>query len=133
MFRCSLGFLFFFLFYIFLFAHTNNYNTLHLQFITGNCYRLQKKEINKKKRKDKVHQNITTVYILTIKKKGCLPYGLPSPIRPFVACTLINCIGQILFYSEGHCLKVAHFLLKEAKLLLSNAICFSISMERMTN
>ena len=35
-------------------------------------------------------------------------------------------------YSEGHCLKVAHFFLKEAKLLLSNAICFSISMKRMT-
>ena len=34
----------------FYFAHTNNYNTLHLQFITGNCYRLQK---NKRKRKTK--------------------------------------------------------------------------------
>ena len=32
---------FFFLFFSF-FAHTNDYNTLHLQFITGNCYRLQK-------------------------------------------------------------------------------------------
>ena len=40
----------------------------HLQFILGNCYRLQKKEINKKKRKDKVHQN-TTVYILTIERR----------------------------------------------------------------
>ena len=30
-------------------------------------------------------------------------------------------------------MKVAHFFLKEAKLLLSKAICFSISMERMTN
>ena len=39
----------------------------------------------------------------------------------------------VKLYSEGHCLKVAHFFLKEAKLLLSNAICFSISMERMTN
>ena len=50
-------------------------------------------------------------------------------IFPFVTCILINCIGQIIFHSEGHCLKVAHFFLKEAKLLLSKAICFSISME----
>ena len=43
------------------FAHTNNYNTLHLQFITGNCYHLQKR--NKKKRKDNVHKNtIVTLY-----------------------------------------------------------------------
>ena len=44
---------FFFFFLIFYFAHTNNYNTLHLQFITGNCYRLQKKEITKKKGRTK--------------------------------------------------------------------------------
>ena len=46
-------FFFIYLFYFFSFAHTNNYNTLHLQFITGNCYHLQKK----KKRKDKVLKN----------------------------------------------------------------------------
>ena len=51
---------------IFNFAHTNNYNTLHLQFITGNCYRSQKR--NKRKKKDKVHKN-TIVYILTIKRR----------------------------------------------------------------
>ena len=39
---------------------------LHLKFITGNCYRLQKR--NKKKKKDKVHKN-TIVYILTIKRR----------------------------------------------------------------
>ena len=41
----SITYLFFILFYfiLFYFAHTNNYNTLHLQFITVNCYRLQKK------------------------------------------------------------------------------------------
>ena len=50
----------------FYFEHTNNYNILHLQFITGNCYRLQKR--NKKKKKDKVHKN-TIVYILTIKRR----------------------------------------------------------------
>ena len=33
------SFFFFFFFFFFYFAHTNNYNTLHLQFITGNCYR----------------------------------------------------------------------------------------------
>ena len=33
----------------------------------------------------------------------------------------------VKLYSEGLCLKEAHFFLKEAKLLLSNAICFSIS------
>ena len=54
------------LFFFFNFAHTNNYNTLHLQFITGNCYRSQKR--NKKKKKDKVHKN-TIVYILTIKRR----------------------------------------------------------------
>ena len=53
--------------------------------------------------------------------------------RLSLVSVLINCIGQIIFYSEGHCLKVAHFFLKEAKLLLSKAICFSTSMERMTN
>ena len=53
----------FFLLLFFYFEHTNNYNTLHLQFITGNCYRLQKR--NKEKKKDKVHKN-TIVYILTI-------------------------------------------------------------------
>ena len=52
--------------FFFNFAHTNNYNTLHLQFITGNCYRSQKR--NKKKKKDKVHKN-TIVYILTIKRR----------------------------------------------------------------
>ena len=50
----------------FLISNTNNYNTLHLQFITSNCYRLQKR--NKKKKKDKVHKN-TIVYILTIKRR----------------------------------------------------------------
>ena len=55
----------FFLLFIY-FAHTNNYHTLHLQFITGNCYRLQKRK--KKKKKDKVHKN-TIVYILTIKRR----------------------------------------------------------------
>ena len=44
--------IFYFIFF-FYFAHTNNYNTLHLQFITGNCYHLQKKEINKKKGRTK--------------------------------------------------------------------------------
>ena len=39
----------FFLVFFFYFAHTNNYNTLHLQFITGNCYRLQKRKRNKEK------------------------------------------------------------------------------------
>ena len=52
--------------FFFNFAHTNNYNTLHLQFITGKCYRLQKR--NKKTKKDKVHKN-TIVYILTIKRR----------------------------------------------------------------
>ena len=32
-------FLLFFLLFFFYFAPINNYNTLHLQFITGNCYR----------------------------------------------------------------------------------------------
>ena len=50
----------------FYFAHTNNYSTLHLQFITANCYRLQRR--NKKKKKDKVHKN-TIVYILTVKRR----------------------------------------------------------------
>ena len=59
-------FLFFFLFFFFNFAHTNDYNTLHLQFITGNCYHLQKR--NKKKKKGKVHKN-TIVYILPIKRR----------------------------------------------------------------
>ena len=35
---------FFIIIIIFYFAHTNNYNTLHLQFITGNCCRLQKRK-----------------------------------------------------------------------------------------
>ena len=52
-----------FIFFFFYFAHTNNYSTLHLQFITGNCYRLQKR--NKKKKKDKN----TIVYILTVKRR----------------------------------------------------------------
>ena len=38
------------------FAHTSNYNKSHLQFITGNCYRLQKRN-----KKDKVDKN-TIVY-----------------------------------------------------------------------
>ena len=42
---------FFFIIFFFYFAHTNNYSTLHLQFITGNCYLLQKRI--KKKKKDK--------------------------------------------------------------------------------
>ena len=70
-------------FYLFIyFAHTNNYNTLHLQFITGNCYRLQKR--NKKKKKDKVHKN-TIVYILTIKRT--LP-ALWSSITHLPVCRL---------------------------------------------
>ena len=75
------------------FAHTNNYNTLHLQFITGNCYRLQKR--NKKKKKDKVHKN-TMVYILTINRR--LP-ALWASITHLPVCHLhfINCIGQIIF------------------------------------
>ena len=69
--------------YLFIyFAHTNNYNTLHLQFITGNCYRLQKR--NKKKKKDKVHKN-TIVYILTIKRR--LP-ALWSSITHLPVCHL---------------------------------------------
>ena len=59
-------------FFLFYFAHTNNYNILHLQFITGNCYHLQIR--NKKKRKDKVHKTITinSVYIRSIKKRELL-------------------------------------------------------------
>ena len=68
--------------FFFYFAHTNNYNTLHLQFITGNCYRLQKR--NKKKREDKVHKN-TIVYILTIKRR--LP-DLWSSITHLPVCHL---------------------------------------------
>ena len=60
----------FFSFLFLYFAHTNNYNTLRLQFITGNCYRLQK--TNKKKKKDKVQKN-TIVYIFTI-REGFLPF-----------------------------------------------------------
>jgi len=60
----KLNVLFVFCFF-FHFAHTNNYNTLHLQFITGNCHRLQKR--NKKTKKDKAHK-ITIVCILTIKR-----------------------------------------------------------------
>ena len=72
--KLSIAFILFF----FNFAHTNNYNTLHLQFITGNCYRLQKKKRNKKKRKDKVHKN-TIVYILPIKKKAACLMVLHRP------------------------------------------------------
>ena len=43
---------YYYYYYYYYFAHTNNYNTLHLQFITGNCYHLQKR--NKKKKKDKL-------------------------------------------------------------------------------
>ena len=74
---------------LFYFAHTNNYNTLHLQFITGNCYRLQKR--NKKKKKDKVHKN-TIVYILIniLQRRAVTPTGdvlciygePPYPLRP---------------------------------------------------
>ena len=73
---------FFFLLFFFI-SHTQTI-TIHLQFITGNCYRLQKKEINKKKRKDKVHQN-TIVYILTIKRR--LP-ALWSSITHLPVCHL---------------------------------------------
>ena len=78
-----------FFFIFFLFAHTNNYITLHLQFITGNYYRLQKKEIKKKKkkRKDKVHQN-TTVYILTIKRRLSALWS--SITHPPVCCLYFN-------------------------------------------
>ena len=57
-------FYYYYYFFFFYFAHTNNYSTSHLQFITGNCYRLQKR----KKKKDKVHKN-TIVYILTVKRR----------------------------------------------------------------
>ena len=73
--------------FFFNFIHAKNYNTLHLQFITGNYYRLQKKEINKKKRKDKVHQN-TIVYILTIKRR--LSALLSSITHPPVCCLYFN-------------------------------------------
>ena len=78
----GLFFFFFFLFFFYYFAHTNNYNTLHLQFITGNCYRLQKRK--KKTKKDKVDKN-TIVYILTIKRR--LP-ALWSSITHLPVCHL---------------------------------------------
>ena len=53
--------------FFFLFRTQTITITLHLQFITGNCYRLQKKR-NIKKRKDKVHKH-TLVYMLTIKRR----------------------------------------------------------------
>ena len=60
--------------FFFYFAHTNNYNTLHLQFITGNCYRLQKK-------KDKVHKTGTPTNGLMC----CLLLLRPRSERPSAA------------------------------------------------
>ena len=58
---------FIFFYYFFYFAHTNNYSTLHLQFITGNVI-VYKKEI-KRKRKTKSTKKISIVYILIIKRR----------------------------------------------------------------
>ena len=63
----AVNFLLLLFLFLFLFrTHKQLQYILHLQFITGNCYRLQKR--NKKKKKDKVHKN-TIVYILTIKRR----------------------------------------------------------------
>ena len=53
------------------------------------------------------------------------------PAFPLSLLHLPASLSPTLF-SEGHCLRVAHFFLREAKLLLSKAICFLISVERMT-
>ena len=70
-------------FFFFYFAHTNNYNTLHLQFITGNVI-VYKKEI-KRKRKTKSTKILYIVYILTIKRR--LP-ALWSSITHLPVCHL---------------------------------------------
>ena len=79
------GFALFFFIYLFIFiSHTQTitihyiYNSLQVTVI------VYKKEINKKKRKDKVHQN-TIVYILTIKRR--LP-ALWSSITHLPVCHL---------------------------------------------
>ena len=65
---------FLFLFYFILFRTHNNYNTLHLQFITGSCYRLQKR--NKKNKKDKVHKNtIVCILINILQRRAVTPTG----------------------------------------------------------
>ena len=72
-----------FIFLFFYFAHTNNYNTLYLQFITGNVI-VFKKEI-KRKRKTKSTKKLYIVYILTIKRR--LP-ALWSSITHLPVCHL---------------------------------------------
>ena len=54
----------FFLLLFIYFARTNNYNTLHLQFITGNCYRLQKR----KKKEKQSPQKYYSLYINNYEK-----------------------------------------------------------------
>ena len=72
-----------FIYLFFYFAHTNNYNTLYLQFITGNVI-VFKKEI-KRKRKTKSTKKLYIVYILTIKRR--LP-ALWSSITHLPVCHL---------------------------------------------
>ena len=60
------------------------------------------------------------LYSLHTSQEGCASLSVLRPPPPSPRPS-----------SEGHCLKVAHFFLKEAK--LSKAICFSTSMERLTN
>ena len=99
--------------------------------VTVIVYRGEKREIKIKRKTKSKKKVILIVYILTINRR--LPAFWPS-ILHLPACHLdFNELYGSNHFSKGHCLKTAHFFLKEAKLLLSKAICFSISMERMTN
>ena len=64
-------------------------------------------------------------------KKVTCPAGCPclGSQHPRDLCLLFVKKKRINYSSEGQYLKEAHFFLKKAILLLSRAICFSISME----
>ena len=94
-------------------------------------YRREKREIKIKRKTKSPKNTILIVYILTIKRR--LPAFWSSILHLPVCHLHFNELYRSNYFSEGHCLIAAHFFLKEAKLLLSKAICFSISMERMTN
>ena len=84
--------------YFFYFTHTNNYNTLHLQFITGNCYRLQIKQQQKKHLHITTEKNLTSNHCLKLK-------GLWFSILKYIVLTF--CWHSIAsFFSEATLIEI---------------------------
>ena len=85
------------------------------------------------KQKTKEKKKVRTLHKHTglKQKKVTCPAGCPCPgsQHPRDLCLLFVKKKRINYSSEGQYLKEAHFFLKKAILLLSRAICFSISME----